>query len=697
MKEIKIFLASSNEIEFDRIAFGNFVRRLDNLYEKRGKRIRLFEWEDLDSAYNNCRKQDEYNEKVRQSDMFLALFYRKAGKYTKEEFEVATEAFRDYASPKVYVFCKDIQENEKETPELLAFKEYLSKDLKYFWCQYNNRESLQLQFVMQLLLLENNKLSELGIKDGIVFLDDIEIARIEKLKYIQKNDYYQIMNKKLSIIREELEKIRLLSDEHQDNQEYRSMYLSTQKRYVLLQQELRQHQDLILDAVKRFAKYQGQKVSERMKRAIKAFEDGKVHEANIILDGIEKEANYYTIDYIESKKVTEQKQQVAIQAIEELKAKISVMKADKNYSVEERIKEVEKLYLQTVEIAKDVDYNKKDFVELVYEFAYFYNRINKLDKAEKCYEEILTILQKCDTYNYRNLDIADVYVQLGDVRSKLHREKDIVAMDFSTGLHIVKKLAQENEKFYPCLANSLCVIAQYYCSIKNYSEAESYCSNAVEIYRQLLSKDTFRYEIDLAKSLALLAMIRTDLIDSSNFESIDNCFQEALDIFERTKSNINITNTLINRGNFYSYGKLYKKAENDYKNALDIIDTLNNEIDIYTMWGSRAKVLYNLGLVHKKMDMALYRENIEQEYKDALSLYIDLESINYGTFISKIKMVVDELGFFYQTFADKENLESLEKVVFSRLTYMDSKDDVKYQKTMSDINSILLRYKNAIS
>lgn len=71
---IKIFLASSEELEADRYRFGNLIRKLDNIYEKRGIRIELFEWEDYDAAYNGMRKQDEYNERVRASDMFLALF-----------------------------------------------------------------------------------------------------------------------------------------------------------------------------------------------------------------------------------------------------------------------------------------------------------------------------------------------------------------------------------------------------------------------------------------------------------------------------------------------------------------------------------------------------------------------------------------------------------------------------------------------
>ena len=59
MKTIKIFLASSDELRQERIAFGNLVRKLDKIYERRGIRVELFEWEDYDAAYNGQRKQDE--------------------------------------------------------------------------------------------------------------------------------------------------------------------------------------------------------------------------------------------------------------------------------------------------------------------------------------------------------------------------------------------------------------------------------------------------------------------------------------------------------------------------------------------------------------------------------------------------------------------------------------------------------------
>ena len=141
MKTIKIFLASSEELDYDRMAFGNLVRRLDDMYEKRGIRIKLFEWEDYDSAYNDKRKQDEYNEYVKQSDIFLALFHKKAGQFTVEEFDIASQEFKDHASPKVYTYCKDLKSGEEETPELKEFKKRLFDEMGHFWCRYDNRES----------------------------------------------------------------------------------------------------------------------------------------------------------------------------------------------------------------------------------------------------------------------------------------------------------------------------------------------------------------------------------------------------------------------------------------------------------------------------------------------------------------------------------------------------------------------------
>lgn len=198
MKTIKIFLASSDELEDDRYAFGNLVRRLDKIYETRGIRIELFEWEDYDAAYNARRKQDEYNDLIKASDMFLALFYIKAGNFTIEEFDVAIEEFRQHASPKIYVYCKELHAGEMESSDLKEFKRKLFEEMGHYWSRYQNRDSMQLHFVMQLQLVETSGVVErLKVENGMVVLEKMPIAKLDNLQFASGNAAYQQMSKEL--------------------------------------------------------------------------------------------------------------------------------------------------------------------------------------------------------------------------------------------------------------------------------------------------------------------------------------------------------------------------------------------------------------------------------------------------------------------------------------------------------------------
>ena len=163
---IKIFLASSEELEADRYRFGNLIRKLDNIYEKRGIRIELFEWEDYDAAYNGMRKQDEYNERVRASDMFLALFHKKAGKFTIEEFNIARKAFDEQASPKIYTYIKDLEAGESESRELAEFKRLMLEEMGHYWCRYSNFDTMQLHFVLQLQMVEATTPIKVEVKES---------------------------------------------------------------------------------------------------------------------------------------------------------------------------------------------------------------------------------------------------------------------------------------------------------------------------------------------------------------------------------------------------------------------------------------------------------------------------------------------------------------------------------------------------
>lgn len=424
-KTIKIFIASSDELVNDRNAFGNLVRRLDKIYEQKGIRIELFEWEDYDAAYNDRRKQDEYNDQVRACDMFLALFHIKAGKYTIEEFDVATEEFhRTGKTPKSYVYCRDLKSEEQESIELQEFKKHLFNELGHYWCRYNNHESMQLHFVMQLLLFENNRMDDLKVEDGWVMLDNLQIAQMSNLSFVEGNDAYQQMVSELASLPLTIEKAQLRCEKYPDDNDLKDELQQLIDKQRSLKNSIANHQSSLLETAKKIAQLQGELITNRMRRAIDAFNEGKVHEANIILNEAESDAKQAINDYRASLKYAEQKRKLVEQSIDELTLKISIIMADANVSIELRIEQVYNIYEQIDELASEIDYNKEKYNDFLYNYARLLEDYGSYEKSLTTYLRQITISKELYggnsvqlTKSYNN--IGCVYLRLGELDQAL--------------------------------------------------------------------------------------------------------------------------------------------------------------------------------------------------------------------------------------------------------------------------------------
>ena len=83
MKTIKIFLASSEELKPERLELADLVENINNVLEKQDITVRLVKWEYLDSSMGPQHKQEDYNDKLRECDICLVLYWTKFGMYTK--------------------------------------------------------------------------------------------------------------------------------------------------------------------------------------------------------------------------------------------------------------------------------------------------------------------------------------------------------------------------------------------------------------------------------------------------------------------------------------------------------------------------------------------------------------------------------------------------------------------------------------
>ena len=167
---VRIFLASSSELERDRKEFQIFIANKNKVYIKENIFLELVLWEDFIDAMSTTRLQDEYNKAVEDCDIFVSLFHTKAGEFTEEEFIKALKTFKANGKPLIYTYFKDTPVNMSNINDnilsLINFKKKL-KDLEHYPTNYADINVLKYKFGEQLGKVIP-KLTRDFSKDGII-------------------------------------------------------------------------------------------------------------------------------------------------------------------------------------------------------------------------------------------------------------------------------------------------------------------------------------------------------------------------------------------------------------------------------------------------------------------------------------------------------------------------------------------------
>jgi hypothetical protein len=151
---IKIFIASSSELEADRNDFRIFIVDENARLNPSGIFLEVVCWENFSNAMSHDGLQAAYNEALCKCDMAVFLIFSKVGKFTAQEFDVAVQAYNSAKKPKIWTYFKNealypesIKEDEIAT--LFAFKQTV-RDLKHYRTKYVNIYDLKYQFKIQL-------------------------------------------------------------------------------------------------------------------------------------------------------------------------------------------------------------------------------------------------------------------------------------------------------------------------------------------------------------------------------------------------------------------------------------------------------------------------------------------------------------------------------------------------------------------
>ncbi|WP_157373244.1 hypothetical protein [Algoriphagus terrigena] len=171
MLTYSIFLASSNELLFEREKFEIFIARRNEIYKTRNVRLELKIWETVSEELGAGRKQNEYNSILKTADVVIVLFWTKVGMYTEEEYRNAIVLREKKDRPKVYVYEKTEKPAhpisiEDETTKL-RFIEALKADGK-FHARFKDSIELERKFLEELDQLFNEGYFKSGESESLL-------------------------------------------------------------------------------------------------------------------------------------------------------------------------------------------------------------------------------------------------------------------------------------------------------------------------------------------------------------------------------------------------------------------------------------------------------------------------------------------------------------------------------------------------
>ena len=585
MKEIKVFLASSEELKYDRLAFSDLIRKLDNIYEKRGIRIKLFQWEDFDAAYNDKRKQDEYNEYIKQSDLFLALFRTKAGKFTVEEFELARNEHREKGSPKPHVYCRDLEQGETEDKTLTDFKKMLFDEMGHFFARYKNEDGLNLHFVMQLQLFENSRSEQVETDGNLITFCGEPIAKTDNIDFFAKNKDFIRMREDLKDLNADIEDLRLRQASAPKDENLKKRIQEKLNKRNALQEEFEHYRKQILNIERRIIELQGQEINEAVKRAMEAFAEGEVNKADIILSEATQGVAQRREEYIEHRKTGEQMRKNLLADIDALLLKAETVLSNTEKDIEERISEALNAYREADKTAKEIDCPAEKYIKLLNEYGIF---LYKYAYYEESIEVNLRFIRLSEETNGQNGLTAGSYGNIGLVYRNLGDYNKALDYYFKA-LEIRKDVLGEK---HPNTAGTYGNIGVVYHNLEDYDKVLEFYNKALEIDKDVLGENHH----DTAISYNNIGVVYDELGDYDKALEYHN---KALEIKKEVLGEKHASTAMSynNIGNVYDDLGDYDKALEYHNKALEIFEEVLGESHPYTQ-----QIIQNISEAKQKLE-----------------------------------------------------------------------------------------------
>ena len=677
MKNITVFLASSDELKNDRNSFHSLVASLDEIFEPRGYRIRCRRWEDFSAFCTGTRTQDDYNRIVRASDICICMFHRKAGEYTIEEFNQALDEYvKNQSHPKTFVYIRALIEGEMEDEALKRFKEDLFDRVGHYWCNYATDDAMKLHFVMQLERIipsvsGNASVTEgnhFKIENGVVSLYGHKIAELDNLSFAAENPEYLSLKESIARLNTEIARLRATGVA-----ELQPIIDEKQAELYKKRESLNRLESQLFDLALSINKLigSGTPVSERKRLAIEMFERGNskgvveiLNEKDIAADAAQarKEIEQGKLLVDSGRSLIEAGLQKTRSLAEEYVLRAKALMTD--YAEPRRFELACHAYEQGIELIR-ANLSEEELAKSLFEYGHFLQTNKRYDLAEARYRENLDIYQRLEVISPQAYEpgLATTQNNLGLLYSDTQCYGESEEM-YLSAVEIYQRLSVVNPQVYePDLARAQNNLGLLYSDTQRYGESEEMYLSAMEIFRELTVANPQAYEPDLARTRNNLGNLYRD---TQRYGESEEMYLSAVEIYQRLSVanpqvyEPDLARTRNNLGCLYDNTQRYKESEEMYLSVLTVYQRLTiANPQVYEL--DLARTQNNLGNLYR--DTRRY-EDSEKMHLSAVEIYRRLAAANPQVYEPDLAETQNDLGILY---SDTRRYEESEEMYLSAM------------------------------
>jgi len=689
MNKIQIFIVTGNGVEKEFLEISDFINGINKHLERAYKiSVDLMTIEDLEAP---VWKQEEYKEKICNSEMVFFLIFTEMNNFIMEDFEAAFKKLKSDGKPDIYTYFYKGNETERDK-SVQNFMDKLSNEIGHYWSIYDHIDTIKLKILM-CLKLSKLDMVEMCFRDGKLVIDERDVMSLENVKMFSENDSMKILMKKKMEVEKEYIAAKSLYLQNNKDDEIRKKYIKmyTEKENILKSIEETEKQ-LFNQSLSMIKTARGE-LTERQVKAYRLFEEGKAEIANKILDSEEMEKDFET----KMQKREQEDKRLASIYIGELKTKIEILETMTEYAG--RFKEIEDSYEKITKTALkyNVEYDAIcDYVWFLYEqgkdkkaleigkaVEEIYNKNESISKYEKSdllnvlgviTDDILGMQDESEEYYIKameimeelvkgnaeryNLNLATSYCNLGIFYTKQGKKVEEAKKYHLKAIKIREELVKENaERYNPYLANSYNNTGNFYSNQGEAKKAEEYYIKAMKIYKELAKENAERYNPDLALSYNNLGIFYYDLREVKKEEEY---YLKAMEIREELvkenaeRYNPDLADSYDGIGIFYSNQGETKKAKEYLLKAMEIREELVKK--------NAERYNHALALSYNNVGIFYYNQRevkeAEEYFLKAIDIIEEIVKKNAERYNPYLAKSYNNIGSFY---ADRGKVKEAEE------------------------------------